>query len=704
MDEGRTFPLPVAQSLTWENRVTPAASGPASGGRATFLTIVTADRAGQARIFARSARECHPDARLVVLVAGADVPPRMFEGLYDRVIAVEELACSGLADMRFRYSREELCFALKPWALRHLFDGTLDGPIYYFDSDIELFSPLVEAEAALARGANLVLTPHILRPGPDQEREKALLRSGSFNAGFFAVAPTPAARAFIAWWCDRLRTGGTHDPLEGTYGDQKWLELAPSLCDGVTILRHPGYNFAYWNAHERELRCLGGVWTAADWPLRFVHYSRWNLREQNAEQYLARFFVGEYQPFADLFAEYRQKVHAESLSCETPDAAEPDVVPQSIRDAYARHADAIDGDAPAVLAHAAAVLDAPNPARPDIPDLPITILYDEIWQRHADLRYRFAIDEASGRIAYLRWLVETGAAKLAIPARFLGKARSALERERVRQLEAADEPTPPAIADEDAAAAEEGVARLLAARDAEQQLLRRQHDDIRLLVRANKGLRRELQSVQVRRWRDEERIAALETDLTELRQAHDSVIERSRGLAEVAGLRSGRWRRLPRWLDGTRPPSASRRGRPILAGAVPFFKRGFVLGDAAAIAGGTVRRRKDAPSGMLIFGPYIALPPGRYAAVIDARLYQRLPLFADFTIDVVHDRAQLVVALQRFRLSAIAARRRCELLFRIGDGEAAADVEIRLWARRGTPLEIAAIELYQLEPPPAAAA
>lgn len=686
MDESRSFPLPVTQGLAWENRAAPTPVAGVNGGRATFLTIVTADRAGQARIFARSARACHPDARFVVLVAGSGASPQMFDGLYDRVIAAAELDFDGLADMCFRYSLSELCFALKPWALRHLLEESVDGPIFYFDSDIELFSPLIEAEAALAQGANLVLTPHILRPGRDQEHEKALLRAGSFNAGFVAIAPTPAARAFVAWWGDRVRTGGTHDPLEGTYGDQKWLELAPSICEGVTVLRHPGYNFAYWNAHERPLRCLGEVWTAADWPLRFVHYSRWDLRQQGAEQYLARFFVAGYQAFADLFAEYRQKVHDESLACAPPAEAAieldaPAAVPQLMREAYARHATAVDGDAAAVLAHVAAVLNAPSPAHrdtPDLADMPITILYDEIWRHYADLRGRFAIAKPAGRIAYLRWLVDTGGAQLAIPKAFLGQAQAALERERVRELEAADEPAAPLPA----------LAGAGAAREAEHEQMRREQDDIRLLVRANKGLRRELQSLQVRRWRDAEQIAALEKNLAALRQRRDGIMQQV-------------WRPLSRRRNGILPPPAGRDRRQMIPGTGPFFERGFQLGEAAVIVGTTVRRRKDAPSGMLVFGPYIALSPGCYAAIIDARLYQRLPLFADFTADVVHDGARSVVAARRFRLCS-AARRRCELPFGIALGEAAGDVEIRLWVRRGTPLEIGRIELYRLpeESPP----
>jgi len=406
MDEGTTFPLPVRQNLAWDSQVKPLPTGVDVGPRATFLTIATLDRAGQSRIFARSARMCHPDARLVVLVAGDTVPRQVFDDLFDLVLPVGELSLGGLADMQFRYSTAELCFALKPWAIRHLLDRYAGDPIYYFDSDIELFSPLAEAQAALARGANLVLTPHILQPGLDSEREKALLRSGSFNAGFLGVAPSTQARAFVTWWCERVRTGCTHDPLEGTYGDQKWLELAPSLCEGVTVLRHPGYNFAYWNAHERPLSCLGGVWTTAGWPLRFVHYSRWDLREQDADQYLADFFTREYERFADIFADYRQKVRDESGTGELPalDGGEPrapsgERISEIIRNAYARHATAVDGGLVDVFGHAVAVLGAPSRERADLPDLPVTILYDEVWRRHADLRYRFDIDRENGRLA-----------------------------------------------------------------------------------------------------------------------------------------------------------------------------------------------------------------------------------------------------------------------------------------------------------------
>jgi len=710
MDEGRNFPFPVTQSWAWENQLKPAQIVRATGRRPIFVTIATTDRAGQSRIFARSARECHRDALLAVLVLDPDGSSRVFEDLYDLVIPAEELSLDGLADMRFRYSIAELCFALKPWVIRHLLDRFGDEPIYYFDSDIELFTPLTEAEAALAHGANLVLTPHILRPGLDQDREQALLRSGSFNAGFLAVGPGAQARAFVNWWCERVRTGCTHDRHEGTHGDQKWLELAPSICDGVAVMRHPGYNFAYWNAYERPLSCIGGAWTAAGWPLRFVHYSQWNLSEQDWEQYLARYFRREYEPFAGLFAEYQKKVRAESPSSKqrpqgmygalVAPCGQP--VPDLLRGAYARHGSAVDGDGSTVFAHTVAVLNAGSHARADLPNLPITVLYNEIWQHHADLRFRYDVDQASGRLAYLQWLVESGAAKLGLPAAFVTPARVTLERERVRQLEAGEEalwppraagpglPAPSASADT--------IAALIAARDADRERIRQRDSDVRLLVTRNKALRRELQTIKVSRWRDEDTIQARDAELAKTRRRRDATIRRNQQLAEdVAALRSGPSQAF-RGGPGSRPGSNGTNfgRRAVLPGDGPFFKRGFRISGAGAIAGDTVKRLKRAPSGTLIFGPYVNLAPGTYAVAVDARLYRSLPVLAKFKLDVVCDNARQLLGWRKFRLHSIARWRRFELIFTILDGEDYPDIEMRVWAHKGTALEIGRMDLYQL--------
>jgi len=256
------------------------------------------------------------------------------------------------------------------------------------------------------------------------------------------------------------------------------------------------------------------------------------------------------------------------------------------------------------------------------------------------------------------------------------------------------------------------ITALIAARDAERDRTRRQDNDIALLVTSNKALRREVQALRVRSWRDAERVAALETELVQTRLARDSANRHSRLLAdEVATLRSqschrSGWYPLAGWLGvGPRSNRTELARRPVLAGDGPFFQRGFLLGATAEIAGTTVRRLKRAPSGMLIFGPYVNLPAGTYAVTLDARLYQRLPVSSKFKLDVVCDAARRIVELRWCRLHSFARWRNFELNFTVREGEDQPDFEIRVWARSGTPLEIGRMDLSRLteEPSPTGA-
>jgi hypothetical protein len=207
--------------------------------------------------------------------------------------------------------------------------------------------------------------------------------------------------------------------------------------------------------------------------------------------------------------------------------------------------------------------------------------------------------------------------------------------------------------------------------------------DIRLLISEVKALRREVQSLRVRCWQSEDRATDLESALraaeAERQQALHSLREREAELAALQRLSSG--------------------------GA--FFERGFRLGDGVAVAGRAARRPRHMPSGTMVFGPYVRLRPGRYAATIAARLYEPLPFCAQFTADVVCAGGQHLIAARRFRvLSSIPARSR-EFAFTVPEGLDHSDFEVRIWARRGAPLEVSQIELRQLStagPAPSAAA
>jgi hypothetical protein len=192
-----------------------------------------------------------------------------------QVIGVEDLAdAAHEADLRRKYTLAELCFAFKPRLLRHCLDRHGERA-YYLDSDLCILAPMEEAALALER-ASVVLTPHLDAPVPNDGKlpsELTVSRSGACNAGFIGVAESDEAREFLAWWDARVARYGYVAPEFGYQGDQKWLDLAPSLFPRVHLLRDPGSNVGSWNLHGRRIERSFGRAVANGRPLSFVHFS-----------------------------------------------------------------------------------------------------------------------------------------------------------------------------------------------------------------------------------------------------------------------------------------------------------------------------------------------------------------------------------------------------------------------------------------------
>ena len=128
----------------------------------------------------------------------------------------------------------------------------------------------------LGADADLVLTPHLLAPLEDQCRpgELQIRQCGAYNLGFCAVRASANTRRFLGWWQQKLATQCIVDLKRGIFVDQSWIDLAPGLFAGVAILRHPGYNVAYWNIAQRKLaKQASGAWLAGGSPLTFFHFS-----------------------------------------------------------------------------------------------------------------------------------------------------------------------------------------------------------------------------------------------------------------------------------------------------------------------------------------------------------------------------------------------------------------------------------------------
>ncbi|MCB8873592.1 hypothetical protein [Acidisoma silvae] len=229
------------------------------------------------------------------------------------IIQVSDLGMARWAEMRASYNITELNTALKPFVFLLLFGRYPGQPILYLDPDILVFSPFIEVQALLDGGADCILTPHIVAPSEFAEmNDQQFLRYGIYNLGFCVLRALPEVRRVVAWWARRLETHCVIALEEGLFVDQKWADLFPAYIDRTAILRHPGYNVAYWNLSQRLVRVDGaGHWSVNGEALRFFHFSGNRIETRSFfSRHSEVFSIGTIGDVRKLLDIYRESVMA----------------------------------------------------------------------------------------------------------------------------------------------------------------------------------------------------------------------------------------------------------------------------------------------------------------------------------------------------------------------------------------------------------
>lgn len=268
--DGPTAP----QAASPMRRADPGTGGTA--GEIVFFTICSRNFMAFARTLHQSLQRFYPGIRFHVALCDdrADSPPFVAAQENFDFIYLDELGIPDWREMSQRYNVTEFNTAIKPFVFQHLFQTTTADHVVYFDPDIYVVDHLTEIEAAFSRGADVILTPHMLEPNERAEmNERRLLQYGIYNLGFLGVSRTPKALEIMAWWARRLEHECIIKRDEGLFVDQKWADHFPAFFDAPAILHHPGYNLAYWNLSNRKVTWRGQGWWANDKPLRFVHFS-----------------------------------------------------------------------------------------------------------------------------------------------------------------------------------------------------------------------------------------------------------------------------------------------------------------------------------------------------------------------------------------------------------------------------------------------
>lgn len=361
------------------------------------------------------------------------------------VIAVRDVPIPCFEDMALRYDVMEFNTAVKPFCFQHFFAVGADE-VVYLDPDLYFLSPLEEVRAAFRNGAEAVATPHITAPIADDKSpgDLDILRGGTYNLGFLALRRRPEAERFVAWWAERLRTGAVSDIQRGLFTDQKWCELLPSFVGRTHILRHPGYNLAYWNLMHRPVVKHEGRWTAAGQPISFVHFSGASFQDANVfSKHQDRYDASSIGALRELYDQYRGEVSANGMGSGPAYRysfdydARGNRIPAVLRALYR---DEI-APAPAAIVDLGALIARANERAPDVPpfqDVVITRVMYRVWKARPDLQAAFDLNSENGQRGFLDWCAHSFGREYALDERFLpGAQRGGAQEQSPEQAGAA---------------------------------------------------------------------------------------------------------------------------------------------------------------------------------------------------------------------------------------------------------------------------
>lgn len=344
---------------------------------------------------------------------------------------IDELPHPNIYQFIFRYNILELATAAKPWMFEYLFREGFERVIY-LDPDIYVFQPLVEVEKAFSEGGFMVLTPHLTGFLDDKKpNEHDILLAGAYNLGFVGLADNPQLNQFLTRWKNQLEFHCVIDFNKGYFVDQKWFDLAPGLFENVKILRHSGYNTAYWNLFHRRITEHKHQYKSGSDPLVFYHFSGINPNmPENVSKHQNRYRLSDLPVLQKVFNEYIKLLKVNGLGyyskykygydCFSNGYKIPEILNQCYRERplLAEKAGINPFDKCEVF------LEDINKGK-DSPLLNPLMLY--IWEIRPDLQNIFPDIRGADLPAFCNWFINTSLFEYHIPLEYIALVRKSME-------------------------------------------------------------------------------------------------------------------------------------------------------------------------------------------------------------------------------------------------------------------------------------
>lgn len=273
------------------------------------FTICSNNYLAQAKTMGDSFLDHHPEAKFIIgLVDRFDTSFNYDFFSRFEIIPVEDIQINDFNGLVAKYNIVELNTAVKPSYIHYIFKKHQADKLIYLDPDILVTGHFEELLNVLDTH-NIVLTPHICTPVDDEftPTDYHTLRGGVFNLGFIALSNYTAVIPFINWWHDRVIKYGYGNYTLNMFYDQLWANYIPCFYDNYYILKHPGYNMAPWNLHERTLMpgSTGKYLVNRNYPLKFFHFSSYKFNKPEAiSAHVTRYDFEQRNDLRPLFSEY----------------------------------------------------------------------------------------------------------------------------------------------------------------------------------------------------------------------------------------------------------------------------------------------------------------------------------------------------------------------------------------------------------------
>lgn len=405
--------------------------------KTAYFTICSANYLPYARTLAESVATYEPGVDFYCFLMDDVVGRLDLVDIGFKCIEARHIGCENFYDMASRYTVMEMNTAIKPFCFQWLFEKMDYGAAAYIDPDIILTSRLDELHSAFGCGAAIVLTPHSLLPlndgkDPDDVR---LMRTGAYNLGFCGVRNSNDGRGMLKWWGDHLLGDCVVDLDNGLFVDQKFCDLVPCYFDAVSILRHPGYNVAYWNLLHREVKYAAGAgWTCNGEALRFFHFSgvvpgdpfvfskhqdRFTVNDIGDVRLLLEYYLGRLTHHSYWMGEdlakvpYAYATYANGLPYK-------DFMRRTYSQVYLPAARTYESAFKCDFAHQ--LMLAPDIDQQDS-EYPVTRLMHLVWQGRTDLQKVFDLHHRGGQAGLFNWFIHAAGREHGLPEELLRETK-----------------------------------------------------------------------------------------------------------------------------------------------------------------------------------------------------------------------------------------------------------------------------------------